>query len=212
VAELEASGHRAIATELPSDDPNLGLEAYAAAVADSLADVDDEVTVVGHSLGGLTIALVPDLRPVSALVFLAAFVPRPGVSVQEEFETGGFALAPGFDAGRTVDELGRSSLDPEKAAVALFHDLEPAAAQAAAARLRPQAQRLMNEPHPLESWPQVPSSFIHCSRDRTHTREFDEAQARERLGVGLVEIDAGHSPFLSRPRELATLLDRIAGG
>jgi len=210
VGELEARGHRAVAPELPSDDPGASLADYAAAVADSLADVEGDAVIVGHSLGGLTIPLVPQLRPVAALVFVAAFVPRPGVSAQEEFQTGGFRLAPGFDAGRTVDDLGRSRLDPEKAAAELFHDLDPDAALAAAARLRPQAQRPQQEPHPLQSWPEVSSYFIHCARDRSHTREFDQSHARERLGVGLLEIDSGHSPFLSNPRELAAILDGLA--
>ena len=142
-------------------------------------------------------------------MFVAAFVPRPGVSAQEEFQTGGFQLAPGFDPDRTEDDLGRSRLDPEKAAAALFHDLDPDAARAAAARLRPQAQRPQREPHPLQAWPAVPSYFIHCARDRSHTLEFDDSHARERLGVGLLELDSGHSPFLSTPRELAAMLDGL---
>ena len=89
--------------------------------------------------------------------------------------------------------------------------LDPEAAQAAASKLRPQGQLTQQEPHPLETWPDVPSFFIHCTQDRSHTREFDEAHARERLGVGLLEIDSGHSPFLSAPKELAAMLDRIAG-
>ena len=211
VGEIEALGHLAVAPDLPSDDPEASLSDYAATVADSLEGAGGDVLVVGHSLGGLTIALVPELRPVAALVFLAAFVPRPGMSAQEEFEAGAFQISEGFDAGRTIDERGRSSLDPEKAAEALFHDLDPEAAQAAASKLRPQGQLTQQEPHPLETWPDVPSFFIHCTQDRSHTREFDEAHAREQLGVGLLEIDSGHSPFLSAPKELAAMLDRIAG-
>jgi hypothetical protein len=30
--------------------------------------------------------------------------------------------------------------------------------------------------------------------------------ARDRLGIDPIEIEGGHSPFLSRPRELAGLL------
>lgn len=207
--EIEALGHGVVAPELPSDDPDASLADYAAVVAESLEGVEGDVLLVGHSLAGLTIPLVQELRPVAGLVFLAAFVPRPGVSIEEEFATGGFQLAPGFDAGREIDEQGRSYLEPEKAAVALFHDIDPDAAREAASRLRPQGQRSQQGPHPLRSWPDVRSHFIHCTRDRSHTREFDEAHARERLGVELLEIDAGHSPFLSRPRELAALLSDL---
>jgi len=34
--------------------------------------------------------------------------------------------------------------------------------------------------------------------------------ARERLGVEAVEIDGGHTPMLSRPAELAQLIDTLA--
>jgi hypothetical protein len=34
--------------------------------------------------------------------------------------------------------------------------------------------------------------------------------SRELLGVAALELDGGHSPFLSRPRELADLLVRVA--
>jgi pimeloyl-ACP methyl ester carboxylesterase len=209
-AELESLGHETAAAELPSDEPDSTLDQYAAVAAESLEGFDEPVVIVGHSLGGLTIPLVPALRPVSALVFLAAFVPRPGISAAEEFETGGFQLAPGFGAGRMIDDLGRSYWDPEKAAESFFGDLDPAEARAYAARLRPQGQRSQQEPHPLEAWPEVPSHFIHCARDASHTREFDEAHARERLGVEPLEIDSDHSPFLSHPRELAAILDGLA--
>jgi hypothetical protein len=33
--------------------------------------------------------------------------------------------------------------------------------------------------------------------------------ARERLGVEPVEIDGGHSPFITRPMELAGIIDSI---
>ena len=86
----------------------------------------------------------------------------------------------------------------------------PETAAAAASRLRPQGQRSQQGPHPLASWPDVPSHFIHCTEDKSHTREFDVAHARERLGVEPLEIESGHSPFLSQPRALAAVLDGVA--
>jgi len=34
--------------------------------------------------------------------------------------------------------------------------------------------------------------------------------ARDRLGTTAIELPGGHSPFLTRPRDLATVLDGIA--
>src|SRR5205807_1207149 len=51
VAELERRGHRAMAVDLPCDDPAATTMDNAKLVADALGDADD-VVVVGHSLGG----------------------------------------------------------------------------------------------------------------------------------------------------------------
>jgi predicted alpha/beta hydrolase len=62
--ELEERGHTVAAPDLPCEDVNAAIVEYAAVVP--AADV-----VVGHSLGGLTIPLVP----ARVLVFLCAVVP-----------------------------------------------------------------------------------------------------------------------------------------
>jgi hypothetical protein len=51
---------------------------------------------------------------------------------------------------------------------------------------------------------QLPRSFIRCSQDRSMPLSMcDEVVSR--LGVEPLTIEASHSPFLSRPRELAEL-------
>ena len=71
--ELEARGHRVVAPDLPCEDVDAGVMEYTAAVRDALGG-DEDAIVVGHSLGGLTIPLVPArLR-----VFLCALVPGTG--------------------------------------------------------------------------------------------------------------------------------------
>jgi hypothetical protein len=51
----------------------------------------------------------------------------------------------------------------------------------------------------------LPRSFIRCEQDRAMPRWFADLVAL-RLGVEPLTIDASHSPFLSRPAELAELL------
>ena len=48
------------------------------------------------------------------------------------------------------------------------------------------------------------------SRDRAIRPEAQERLARETLGVEPHYLEAGHSPFLSHPRELADLLESLA--
>lgn len=51
----------------------------------------------------------------------------------------------------------------------------------------------------------LPRSYILCLQDRSMPRWLADTVAR-RLGVEQLTIDASHSPFLSRPAELAELL------
>jgi len=208
-AELEARGHEAVAPELPSEDPSATLADYAAAIAAAVDDADEPI-VVGHSLGGIWIPLVTTLRPVRRLVFLAAFVPAPGVSADEEFARGEYELAPEAKEGRAQDELGRSYwVDAVAAIETLFHDCPPVQAESSAARLGPQEQSTSGEATPLESWPAVPSTYVRCTADRMYPPALGPRMAA-RAGADILEIDCGHSPFCARPGELAELLARLA--
>src|SRR3954470_22180640 len=78
--ELGERGVEALAVDLPSDDPDAGLADYAATVLEAVGARED-VVLVGHSLGGITIPLVAAQRPVRALAFVCALVPVPGASL-----------------------------------------------------------------------------------------------------------------------------------
>ena len=68
------------APDLPCDDPAAGIVEYSSVVLDSLkaaniGDEDDDIVVVGHSLGGLTAPVVAANRPARQVVYLAATYP-----------------------------------------------------------------------------------------------------------------------------------------
>ncbi len=204
--KLEAEGHEVVCVELSSDRPGSTCSDYADTIAAELAGSDDEVALVGHSLMGLTIPLVPRLRPVRRLVYLAGLLPVPGVSMTEQFESGEEAII--FDGGRKLDEKGELSywIDREAAIASMYHDCSAADAERAWERLRSQSRAAQNEPCPLERLPDVDSTYVVCADDRLASSEWGRQKARERLGVEPTEIPGGHSPFLSRPDELAELL------
>ncbi len=212
IPALEARGHRAVAMDLPCDDPTAGCARYAEA-ADAALPPADDLVLVGHSLGGLTIPVLAARRPVRLLVFLCAVLPEPGQSLGDQLARDPGLYAPGYAThpGRASHPDGSTSwVDVESAREVFYHDCAPEDARRAWARLRRQASLPRREPCPLAAWPDTPRVSILCREDRAVAPDWSRRAARERLGVDALELPGGHSPFLSRPAELAALLDGAA--
>jgi len=207
IPEIEGHGHGAIAVELPCDDATAGCGAYAEAVLAATAGAGDDVVLVGHSLGGLTIPLVAAARPVRKLVFLCALLPQPGQSLADQLEREPEIFEAGFGEGIVRDDQDRSVWqDDDAAADQLYGDCSRQLAAWAVARLRPQARLPSNEPCPLEQWPAIESVSLFASDDAAVSPDWSRSVARERIGATTLELPGGHSPFLSRPGELAEIL------
>ena len=194
--------------DLPVDDGDATFEDYADAVLGSYpADLEDAV-LVGHSLGAMVLPLVATSRPASLLIFLCGVIPNiegkpwdgaPPMSRPEAYQTE--TLDDGSSVFRTL----------ESARLSFYADCDPQDAAWAFERLRPQNSRsLWDRPYPLTQLPDTPRVAIAGVDDAAITIEFSRAVTRPRLGVDPIEIPGAHSPFLARPRELASLLDGLA--
>ena len=207
--ELERLGHRVITMDLPISDPTLGAAEYARTV-ESVLEPGSEPVLVGHSMAGLVIPLIAANRPIRRLIFLAAFLPSPGRSANDQRASEPIdgrvppTTAEWIDIGENVWMVG-----PKTATEMFFPDATPAVARWATQRLRPQSYRVTSETTPLEAWPDVECRSIVCRDDRAINPAWVRAAARERLGVEAVELSGGHSPFLTRPVELALALDQL---
>lgn len=195
--------------DLPCEDPTAGCRRYAETVLGALDGRGEPVVVVGDSLGGLTIPLVADARPTARMVFLAAFIPRPGQAFREQFPTED-GMFPPSDASTwpvTDETTGLMSWPAEKVIPALFADVPAGVARAAAGKLRRQSAVPHGEVCPLTAWPSVHSSYILCLEDTQVGAAWARRAARERLGTTAIELPGGHMPMISRPAELADALD-----
>jgi pimeloyl-ACP methyl ester carboxylesterase len=67
----------------------------------------------------------------------------------------------------------------------------------------------MHEPSPLKACPDVPTRVLLCRYDRLFPPPVLRRVAQERLGINPDEIDGGHTPALSRPKELADRLGAL---
>ena len=212
VAALANRGHASISVSLPSHDPDAGSERYADVIAESIPDDVDDPVVVAHSIAGLTAPLVAERRGLGGIVMLAAMIPIPGVSLNDQHDADRPPRAATSAGGRGMDALGRSYWsDRSRAIEVLFNECDREVAESAAAKLEPQGQLPSTEPSPLSSWPPVPTSYLACAKDRLMDQDWSRDAPRERLGVEPRIIPGDHAPMLSRPEELAAALVDAAG-
>jgi pimeloyl-ACP methyl ester carboxylesterase len=194
-AELRERGQDVVAVDLPIEDESAGWSEYADAVVDAIGDRTDLV-VVAHSLGGFTGPLVCSRVPVDLLVLVAAMIPSPGETGEEWWVNAGWKQAAREHDGH------------DDSPIAVFlHDVPPELANEALDRERDQAGTPMVQPWPLDAWPNVPTRYLLCRDDRMFPAEWARRHVRERLGIIPDEIDGGHAPYLSRPKDLADRLE-----
>jgi pimeloyl-ACP methyl ester carboxylesterase len=207
-SSLEARGHRSVAMDLPIEDGTARFHDYAQAVVHAMSGTTDDVILVGHSLGGMTLPLVAALHPVRALVFLCGVVPKPGGS---PWDDGPEMTEPGvFDQIVTHDD-GSASMPFDAARDAFYSDCSVEDTQWAFERLRRQnSSSLWQESYPQVDLPTVKKVSIVGTRDRVVTLPWSRHVASTRLGVEPVELPVAHSPFLSHPDLLAdTLIEQL---
>jgi pimeloyl-ACP methyl ester carboxylesterase len=92
-----------------------------------------------------------------------------------------------------------------------YHDLDPTLAEEAARHLGPQARSAMTDTVKHAGWKAFPRTLIQCDDDRAILWDMFALSEQDRAGWEIIKIEGGHSPFLSRPEEVAGVLRRIAG-
>ena len=136
------------------------------------------------------------------MVFLAAVVPRPGMSIMQQYQADPLMFNPAW--------VGQNPAEDKVALEFVYHDCPPdRLAWVLSTRLVFYNKKALEEPCPLRAWPQVPASYIMCADDRTIRPEWQRKAARELLGVKPIELPGGHCPHVSRPDALADALVRI---
>ena len=193
-AELHHRGHDTVAPDLPIEDDGAGLARYADVVVDAIGRRSD-VVVVAQSFGGYIAPIVAERIGARLIVLVAAMVPSPGETAEEMFANTGWQPEPLEDSSpRSV----------------FYHDVPVDLADQALTHERRQSDTPGREPWPLAAWPEIRTRFILCRNDRFFPPRWLRPVVRDRLGIDPDEIESGHCPALSRPRELATLLERYA--
>ena len=201
-AELESRGHDVLPVRLPAGDEGAGWSEYAAAVVEAIEDRGD-VILVAQSLAGFTAPLVAQQVPVDLIVLLNAMIPLPGETGNEWWaNTGQHEAEQAYFAS-----IGLPPDTADDEVAVYMHDVPPEVVQEAASRIPEQTMTPMEQPWPLESWPDVPTRVLIGRDDRLFPAKFQVRIAKERLGLDGDVIEGGHMVALSRPAEVAERLE-----
>ena len=183
-----------------------GLAEDVAAVRGVLTASDEPTVVVAHSYGGIVTAEaaagVESRAPPAARVQLPARGRGEPLLVRRR---GARPVPRRRSRGRHVH---RPAGRPGRDVPAGLRGGDPAAGHDKTAR---QSLAVLGQPVQSAAWQQVPSTYLVCAQDRGTPAERQREFARRAGSV--VELEAGHHPFLSQPaavRDLVLSLDRAA--
>jgi len=220
VAELSAAGHTVQTFDLPGsgDDTTpvaeVTLDAYAARICDALADQPEPVVLVGHSMAGVAITQAAARCPdnIARLVYLAAFLPADGQSLVDLSQlpegAGDMVQANMVVAG----EPPTGTMPAGAAREAFYGRCTPEQAAWAIERLRPQALAPFVTPVALGDGAarRPPCTYVLATDDRALPTALQRRFVADNPGLDVVELEADHSPFLSRTSALAAALDGLS--
>lgn len=178
-----------------------GLPDDVAAVRAVLSETDEPSVVVGHSYGGIVAAeAAVGIDTVHHLVFVSSYLPEPG----ESLSTFGADTPPPFlDFDLDGGTLGAR---PAMFAETFAQDCPPDITREAATRLVRQTLAVTHQSVRETAWHGLPTTYLVCTEDRGTPVAAQRVFARRADKV--IEVPAGHHPFLSQPQ---TVADIIAG-
>jgi pimeloyl-ACP methyl ester carboxylesterase len=205
--ELDARGiaWRTVALPCVGDDPAAlgGVAEDAYVIAAAAAEIRGNVVVLAHSYGGIPTTEARLGSNVKRLIYLGAFMPDAGQALVD-------LLPPGPLPPFVLDNGdGTTSVRPDLAVATFYADCDAETAAWAVRQLRRHNGICNVTKVTRANWRALASSYILLTEDfacPTVTQRQVSRQADE-----VFEITGCHSPFLSKPAELADVVHRILG-
>ncbi|MDT7673253.1 MAG: hypothetical protein QOD82_1155 [Pseudonocardiales bacterium] len=211
---VDGSGWRGVYDLLKQDgydvavvqNPTLTLEGDVAATRRVVDAQDGPVVLVGHSYGGAVITEAGTDPNVVALVYIAAFAPDAGESVN--------TLIADPPPGAPVPPIlpgkdGFLFLDREKFHDSFAGDLPAAQAAFMADSQVPWGGAALGGSITEPAWRVKPSWYLIATEDRMIPPPAQRAMS-ERAGSTVVEAAGSHSIYVSQPAAVAALIEQAA--
>jgi pimeloyl-ACP methyl ester carboxylesterase len=183
---LEASGHPVVSVRNALE----SLSGDVASTIRAIESLEPPVVLAGHSYGGAVITNAGNHEAVVALVYVAAFAPAEGETVQGIVNR--FPMAAGSAymergaAGEWITDLASPGYWSE-----IAWDLTPEQRESVLAETRWTADRVFTEPSGMPAWRRLPTHYVVATEDRTLPPEIQELFAA-RMGAEVTRLPGSH--------------------
>ncbi|MFD9669820.1 alpha/beta fold hydrolase [Rhodococcus sp. NPDC059968] len=211
---VDGSGWRAVYDALKKDgfnvrvvqNPTKSLTDDAATTRQVIDDVDGPVILVGHSYGGAVITEAGTHPNVAALVYITAFAPDTGESVNTLL--GGFPQD-GPQPPILPPQDGNLFLDRNKFSDSFAADVPAEQAAFLADSQVPWGLDALGGTISDAAWRVKPSWYLHVTEDRMIPPAAQESMAK-RIGATVIETPGSHAVYVSRPDVVADIIRQAA--
>src|SRR6266700_2312304 len=188
--------------------PTLSLDDDAEVTRRALQRQDGPTVLVGHSYGGAVISEAGTHPAVAALVYIAAFAPDKGESVN--------TLIADPPPGAPVPPIlppqdGFLFLDREKFSDSFASDVPAAEAAFMADSQVPWGVGALDGSITEPAWRVKPSWYLVATDDRMIPPPAQRAMS-ERAGSTVTEVPGSHAVYVSHPAAVAALIERTTRG
>lgn len=200
---LTAKGYKVALVQQPLT----SLQDDVAATRRILALQDGPAVLVGHSYGGMVITEAGNDEKVSALVYVAAFQPDKGESLEKLARSKPDPNVHRDWIKETSD--GYRYLDPMKFTDAFAADLSKGQANFLALSQTFAARSVFTTEAGEPAWKSKPSWYLVTTRDRSIGPELQSDMAK-RAGSKVTKVDGSHAVYISKPTAVAALIVEAA--
>jgi pimeloyl-ACP methyl ester carboxylesterase len=201
---LKKEGYRVTVVQ----NPTLSLMDDVTVTKRAIAVQEGPVVLVGHSYGGAVITEAGTDPKVSALVYITAFAPDKNESVESLIKSGP-ADAPGPPI--LPPQEGFLFLDPSKFPSSFAADVEPEFAAFMADSQVPWGMQALQGVITEAAWRSKPSWYLVSTEDKMIPPDAQRAMSK-RAGAKVVEVQGSHAVYVSKPEEVAALIEQAAAG
>jgi pimeloyl-ACP methyl ester carboxylesterase len=186
--------------------PTISLADDVAVTKRTIAAQDGPVILVGHSYGGAVITEAGNDSRVAGLVYITAFAPDAGESVE--------SLIKNPPPGAPVPPIlppqdGFLFLERAKFRDSFAGDVDSSLAAFMADSQVPWGTKALGGAVTQPAWKSKPSWYLVSTEDRMIPPDAQRLMAK-RAGAKVIEIKGSHAVYVSQPRAVASLIEQAA--